>query len=146
MECSNLVEEVFLERGTLLGVIGGLIVFICIFSYIIYDHSDFDGQLIQQVDNGVPAEKLIPQINEETAKLQTSAKRRLESFIMDKKNWGNGDLVSPKEFSYNIQYYESEMKVISEYDGIRKKFAKREITKEQFLQEIKGPKEYFNIY
>lgn len=135
-----------MERGTLLGVIGGLIVFIGIFSYIIYDHSDFDGQLIQQVDSGVPAEKLIPQIDNETAKLQINAKRRLESYVMDKKNWGNGELASPRDYQYYIQNYESEMKVISEYESIRKKFAKREITKKEFLDEIKGPKEYFNIY
>lgn len=135
-----------MDRGRLLGVIGGLTVFIIICSFIIYGHSDFNEQLIQQVDNGVSADKLIPQIDEETVKLQINAKRRLESYVMDKKNWGNGELASPRDYQYYIQNYESEMKVISDYDSIRKKFAKREITKKEFLDEIKGPKEYFNIY
>lgn len=146
MERSNLVEEVFLERGTLLGLFGGLIVFICILSFIIYSNSDFDSLLIKQVDKGVSAEELIPQIDNETEKMQLNAKRRFKSIIMDRKYWGNGELASTNDYqSYTISY-ENDMKMISAYENVRKKFAKREITKEQFLEEIKTPKEYFKIY
>ncbi len=114
-----------------------------ILCFIIYSHSDFDEQLIHQVDEGVPAEKLVPQINKKTLDMQTNAKRRLVSVVMDKKYWGNGDLASPADYEYYITGYITEMDVILNYDNARKKFARREITKEQFLQEIKGPKEFF---
>jgi hypothetical protein len=94
----------------------------------------------------VPAEELIVQIDEETLIMQRNAKKRLESVVMDKKYWGNGDLASPTDYQYFTTFYITEMNVISNYDGVRKKFARREITKEQFLQEIKVFKEFFNIY
>jgi hypothetical protein len=132
-----------LDKRALLGIACSLTISIVILSFIIYGNSDFDEQLIHQVDEGVPAEKLIPQIDEETQKLQTDAKRRLLSIVMDKKYWGNGDLASPDDFQYYTTGYVTEMDVISNYDSARKKFARREITKKQFLQEIEGPKAFF---
>lgn len=146
MECSNLVEDVFLDRGTLLGIVGGSIVFICILSFIIYNNSDFDSLLIKQVDKGVSAEELIPQIDNETEKLKLKAKKRLESYVFDKKYWGNGELASPDDYQRFTQSYENDMKMITEYENARKKFVKREITKEQFSEKIETPKEYFIIY
>lgn len=140
------MEEFFLDRGILLGVIGGLIVFISILSFIIYNNSDFDDQLIKKVDNGIPAEKLIPQIDNETEKLKLKAKKRLESYVMDKKYWGTGELASPDDYQRYTLSYENDIKMISEYEKARKKFVKREITKKEFLEEIKTPKEYFRIY
>ncbi len=133
-------------KRALLGILGGLIILVVTLSIILYSDSDFDAQLIDQVDKGVPAEELIVQIDEETLIMQRNAKKRLESVVMDKKYWGNGDLASPTDYQYFTTFYITEMNVISNYDGVRKKFARREITKEQFLQEIKVFKEFFNIY
>jgi len=135
-----------LGKRALLGILGGLIILVVTLSIILYSDSDFDAQLIDQVDKGVPAEELIVQIDEETLIMQRNAKKRLESVVMDKKYWGNGDLASPTDYQYFTTFYITEMNVISNYDGVRKKFARREITKEQFLQEIKVFKEFFNIY
>jgi len=74
--------------------------------------------------------------------MQIDAKRRFESVVMDKKYWGNGDLASPEDYQYYTTSYTIEMNAISNYDSARKKFARREITKEQFLEEIKVPKEF----
>jgi hypothetical protein len=141
-----LSEGVYLGKRALLGILGGLIILVVTLSIILYSDSDFDAQLIDQVDKGVPAEELIVQIDEETLIMQRNAKKRLESVVMDKKYWGNGDLASPTDYQYFTTFYITEMNVISNYDGVRKKFARREITKEQFLQEIKVFKEFFNIY
>ena len=58
-----------MDKGTLLAIIGSLVVFVIILAVIFYMNSDFDQQLIEEVDKGVPADKLIPQINKETKKL-----------------------------------------------------------------------------
>ncbi|MCE5214202.1 MAG: hypothetical protein LLF83_05720 [Methanobacterium sp.] len=128
------------------GIIGGLVIFLVILSFIIYNHSDFDTQLIEQVNNNVPADKLFIQIDEETEKMQINAKRRLDAIMMDKRNWGNGSFASKNDYQLYVSSYESEMKIISDYDSLRKKFAKREITKREFLDQIKIIKEYFKLY
>ncbi len=129
-----------------MGVIGGLVIFLVILSFIIYNHSDFDVQLIEQVNNGVPADELIIQIDEETEKMQIRAKRRIESFMLNKKYWGNGSMIQENECIFYVTSYESEMKIIHDYDKIRKKFARREITKREFLDNIKTLKEFFKNY
>ena len=129
------------------GIIGGIIIFLIILMIIIYNHSDFDQQLVEQVDSGVPASVLIIQINNETEKMQINAKRRLENTVMDKKNWGNGSLLVKDDYQKTYEsYYESEMNIISNYDTIRKKFARREINRREFLDDIKNIKSYFSSY
>ena len=136
----------FVERGALLGVIGGAAVFIIILTVIMYSHSSFDQKLIDQVEDGVPAEELILQIDAETNKLKKIAKARLESVVMDRRFWGDGELATPAEYESYIVGYEFEMKIINQYDLARKKYANREITKREFLSEIKGPKDFYNLY
>lgn len=135
-----------MDRGALLGIIGGAVVFIIILSFIIYTNSDFDRRLIEQVDNQIPAEKLIPQIDNETVNLKTIAKKHLISVVYDRKYWGNGELAIPKDYQGFIVGYDSEMKIISDIDYARKRFARREITEKEFLSLIKGLKEFFNVY
>ncbi len=48
-------------------------------------------------------------------------------------------------YDYYTQMYENEMRIISEYNNTQEKFAERLITKEQFLQDIKNPKEFMKI-
>lgn len=127
------------------GIIGGFLVFLIILYVIIYLNSDFDQQLIQEVDRGVPAEKLFPQIEKETANLRLRAKNRFESYVMDRKDWGSGNLASESDYNSYKLSYEKALEYISEYDKVRKQFVKREISKEQFLLEIEPLKDVYKL-
>lgn len=129
-----------MDKGTLLAIIGSLVVFVIILAVIFYMNSDFDQQLIEEVDKGVPADKLIPQINKETKKLIKNAQSHYQYNVLNK-NFEKGNLASKSDYEAYLAEYENEMNMISKYDAARKKLARREITKEQFLQEIKIPKE-----
>lgn len=134
----------FLDRSLLLGIICGLVVFIAISSYILLTHADFDEQLIEQVENGVPSQDLINEIDEEAYNMQVAAKKRLDSKILDRKYWGNGELDSPLDYSFYVDSYESELKLIKEYKEYRVKYANREITREEFLSLTQNHRDYFN--
>lgn len=106
---------------------------------IMSNNSDFDKQLINQVDNGVPADKLIPQIDQETNKMKLNAQKRLESQTLPKN-------ISKNDSESYIHSYKDELRMISIYDDARKKLARREITKEQFLNDIQKPKDFFQNF
>lgn len=136
-----------MDKGILLGIIGGLAVFIVLVSFIIIsNYSDFDVQLIEQVDDGVPANELMLQIEKETENLKYKVRKRFESNVMDKKYWGNGNLASTNDYQYYSQNYQNEIKMINEYDNVRKKFAKKEISKDEFIYQIENFREYFKLY
>ncbi len=134
-----------MDRGILLGIIGGAAVFIIILSFVIYSHSSFDQRLIDQVEEGVPAEQLIPQIDNETANMQYTAKTRLEKVVMDKKYWGHGDLAKSDDYKTFIESYQSELRIIGDYENARKKYARRETTRREFLWQIKTCKEFYDL-
>ena len=94
---------------------------------------------------GVPAEKLIPEIDAETVKLKAIARARVDAVVNDRKFWGDGDLATPDQYEAYTTSYEYELKIISEYDDARKKFARREITRREFLNLIKGPKDFYSM-
>ena len=123
---------------------GSLVVFIAISSFILLNHADFDEQLMEQVENGVPAQDLIKEIDEEAYYMQIAAKKRLDSKILDRKYWGNGELDSPLDYSFYVDSYESELKLIKEYKEYRVKYANREITREEFLSLTQNHRDYFN--
>ncbi|MEN6328840.1 MAG: hypothetical protein ABFC91_00925 [Methanobacteriaceae archaeon] len=135
-----------MDKGRILAISCSILIFLILLSFIFYSHSDFDQQLISQVDEGVPAEKLIPQIDKETAELKLKAKKRLESIVMDKKFWGNGTFTPQSDYVDYTENYQKEMELINNYDTTRKAYAKREISKEEFLENITIFKEYFKIY
>jgi hypothetical protein len=120
------------NKGVFLGICCGLTVFILALILIMYNNSDFDQQLIQQVDSGVPADKLLPQIDQETKKMNSKADNYQANII--NKNLKQQDVVSYQKD------YEAEKKIISQYNDARVKFAKREINKDEFLKEIQTPK------
>lgn len=97
------------------------------------------------MDNGVSADELTSQIDKENYYLQLKAKKRLNSIVLDKKNWGNGDLDPPDSYGSYVNDYKSDMNAIKEYKDIQIKFAKREITKEKFLSSTKQLKGYLSI-
>lgn len=135
-----------LYKGVLLGIIGGLIIFLILLSFIIYSDSDFDEQLINEVNDGDQVNTLLFQIDDETQKMENNANRRYLSVIMDKKYWGNGDLAKPEDYQYYTKNHENDLKRIEELEYLRKQFVKREINKEQFLISISFYKDYFKIY
>ncbi|MGZ7049603.1 MAG: hypothetical protein ACXVHO_06315 [Methanobacterium sp.] len=128
-----------LNKGLILGIAGGIIVFIVALIFIMYSNSDFDSQLINQVESGVPSDKLIPQIDKETNNMKLNAQRRLGS------NTVNKNLNKNDSESYFLSF-EAEMKMISQYDEARKKYANRAITKERFFNDIQKPKEFMDLF
>lgn len=133
-----------MDRSIYLGIMGGLVVFIAIFSFILLNHADFDEQLMEQVENGVPAQDLIKEIDEEAYYMQIAAKKRLDSKILDRKYWGNGELDTPLDYSFYVDNYQSELNLIKEYKEYRVKYANGEITREEFLSLIQNYRDYFN--
>jgi hypothetical protein len=131
--------EIRQNVGLILGISGGLIVFIIALILIMYSNSDFDQQLITQVDSGVPGYKLIQQIDQDTEKMKLNAQKRLESQTVSKN-------INKSDSAPFVQSYNVEMRMIAQYDDARKKFANRDINKEQFLSEIQKPKEFLKIY
>jgi hypothetical protein len=129
-----------LNKGLILGVAGGLTVFIIVLIIIMYVNSDFDQHLINQVDSGVPADKLIPQIDAEAEHLQMNAQKNYESNLINNNLGGNAS-----NYDYYTQIHQNELKIISEYENDQKEFAERQITKEQFLHDIQSPKQYINV-
>lgn len=116
----------------------GVSVFVIICSFILLNPSDFDHQLILQVDHGVSAEVLIPQIDEKAFYMRKNAKHHLDSVIMDRRYWGNGDLANPEDLRAYVDQYRSYLNSIDEYRDIRIKFVKREISKEEFLNSARS--------
>ena len=129
-----------LNKGVILGVASAITVFIIILIIIFYFNSDFDQQLIYQVDSGVPADKLIPQIDAEAEHLQMNAQKNYESNLINNNLGGNAS-----NYDYYTQIHQNELKIISEYENDQKEFAERQITKEQFLHDIQSPKQYINV-
>jgi hypothetical protein len=132
-----------MDKGVLLAIIGGLTVFFIVLGLILHTPSDFDQYLIEQVEKGVSADKLIPQIDQETVKL----KKKLEGDFASKV--ANKDVkktnMSRNDYEHYTETYENGLKMISEYDAACKKYVRREITKEQFLLEIKNSKEFIEM-
>lgn len=126
-----------LNKGVILGIVGGICVFLVSFLIIMNFNSDFDEQLIIQVDNGVTANKLTPQIYKQDKDMKLNAQKRLESNVLNKP--------STEDYNKYDEEYNSEIKMISNYTQARIKFANGETTKDEFLDEIKTPKEYLEI-
>ncbi len=124
-----------LNRGLLVGTIGGVAVFLVIISFLGYFNSDFDKKLIDGLNDGVPKEELMSQIENQTQNMELMAKKRLDTHLMDSKDWEKGDLVSEDDYVYYIQIYQKEMGFISDYDRVRKEFVSGNISKDEFLDE-----------
>ena len=128
-----------MKKGILFGIIGGIIIFAVLLAIVWYKNSDFDQQLIEDVNGGMTAEELTPMIVNETLKEDLIAKKRLDSHVMDSKDWENGNLAS--NYNYNTEIYHKEMGFIIDYDKVRKEFVNKQISKEQFLDESDKIKE-----
>lgn len=105
---------------------------------------DFDQKLINEVDSGVPANELIPQIEEEAAKEKLKSKKHLESHVMDMKRWDKFNISPEDDLKYEITFYKEQITIISQYEETRKKFVKKEISKQEFLKQIRDYKVIIN--
>ena len=125
-----------MDKGIIIGSFSGLAIFIVIVLLIIYSHSDFNQQLVSSVESGTPIDQLVPQIYQEHYKECLNAKSRLESQTMDMSLWGNGELAPDSYYAYYTKNYEEEVDYYNKLEDLRIKFAKRQISKEEFLNKV----------
>ncbi len=104
---------------------------------MLYPSADFDQELMDEMDSGVPISELINQINSESENQKLKAKKELESHVMDPKYWQQHDISPEEDLSYEIQYYKLQISEIDKYKAIRIKYVKKEISKEEFIKETK---------
>lgn len=123
------------------GIIGGFLIFLIILSWMVYVDSDFDNHLINEVESGVPEEKLMHQIEKESINNKINIKNHINSHIMNVNMWGNGEIALKNDYEYYELLYENQLNAILELNNIRKQFVKREISKDEFLYKIKYFKE-----
>jgi len=129
--------ELNIDKGVIFGVAGAITVFIVILLFMNFYNSDFDHRLINQVDNGVSTDKLISEIDLEDRNMRLDSQERFQSHVLNKP--------STEDYNKYTEEYNNEIKMISMYTDARIKFAKRETSKDQFLSDIKTPKEYMEL-
>lgn len=112
---------------------------------IFYISSDFDVKLIEQVDSGVPAEKIISEIEEESSKQELTVKNHLQAHMMDMKYWNRVNSDPKNDLEYHITIYQKQMEIITEYKELRIQFVKGQITKNEFLEKMKPLKTKLEI-
>ena len=127
-------------KRNLPGILSGLIIFIILlFLFVIpnYQDNDFNGQLIQKVSNGESADELIPQIENQSIYEKQHLIYSVNQRIFNINKWGNGTLASQTDYMYETHHYIKINLRNQNYKVIRIEYAKREISKEEFLKEIK---------
>ena len=133
-----------MEKGKLVGIIGGICFFLIILLVVFYLNSDFDQQLIDSVNAGTPADKLIPQIENETAKEKLNARKHLDSSMNDMKYWKKSDINPEDDSKLDMNFYEVQMEAITNCSELSKQFVRKQISKEQFLSQLQEYKLIIN--
>jgi len=124
-----------MNKSTWIGIVGGLSIFVIILWAIIFYNSDFDQELIQSSEAGVPCEKLINQIDKESLNQKSIAENHLEGHFEDIKYWN--DTNDPEEeLKDELFFYQQQIKAINNCTELRKKYVRKEISKEEFLAQI----------
>lgn len=113
----------------------GVLFFILLF-LILNTNVDFDHELVNQLDEGVSQAVLMDEIENETRKEELIEKNHLKCHIMDMKYWGDYNCSPENDLKYDIMVYKTSMCRIKEKEELRKKFVRKEISKEQFLKDI----------
>ena len=135
-----------MNKGLILGITGGVVVFLITLTLIIYINSDFDQKLINEVGSGVPISVMYNQIDNATQNQQLIAKGNLDSHVMDSNDWEKKTLATNDDYDYYIQIYNVEMEYISNYNHIRKEYVTGKLSKEEFLEESNSIKENPGYY
>lgn len=126
-----------MDRGTSIGLAGGISLFLIIILFLMWQNSDFDQSLINSVESGVAPEKLIPAINSEREKQEVRVKKNLQSHVLDPDYWSQPNVASEKDFNYYKNRYEEQMQSIVEYQDLRIKFVYGNVSKQEFLEQAK---------
>lgn len=126
-----------MDRGTSIGLAGGISLFLIIILFLMWQNSDFDQSLINSVESGVAPEKLIPAINSEKEKQEVRVKKNLQSHVLDPDYWSQPNVASEKDFNYYKNRYEEQMQSIVEYQDLRIKFIYGNVSKQEFLEQAK---------
>lgn len=125
-----------INTGKYLAITGGLGVFIIFCFFLIYPNSDFDHELINQVNSGTPTDKLTLQIEQESEKEKSLVLKHLEAHINDMNYWSKIDNSSKEDFEYYIDTYKMQIEAINNCEKLRKQFINHEISEDYFLDEI----------
>lgn len=124
-------------NGKFIGVVSGITFFLVLLYLMFFLNADFDQQLIEQVEMGNYSEtSLFTEIEKETAYKKALAKKELDSHIMDMKYWDQTNTKPENDLEYVTQTYHAHIETILKCEEVRKKFVKKEISKEQFIEEI----------
>lgn len=127
---------------------GGVTLFLVILIIFFYFNTDFDSNLIEKLESGVPAENLIPQIEEQSKKQEATVKSHLEAHVMDMKYWSGVNSDPQNDLEYHMNLYHKQIEVITDYKNHRIQFVKGEIGKKEFLDKsryLKGQLDKFEI-
>lgn len=122
----------FLSKERILGISVGMLSFLFLFIFLNFN-VDFDHELVNKLEYGTPEELLLLEIEKQTEKEQLVAKKHLKCHIMDIKNWDKCDSDFQNDLKYDILVYKTDISRIKQKEEIRKRFVRRQITKEQFL-------------
>jgi len=128
-----------MSKSRWIGAVGGLCIFIIILWAIFFYNSDFDQELIDSSEAGVPCDKLISKIEQESKNQELEAKSHLEGHFADIRYW-NASNDPEKDLTTDIDFYEQQIKAIKNCEELRKKYIRKEISKEEFLAQIKDYK------
>jgi hypothetical protein len=134
------------NKGLILGIIGGVAVFMISLTLIIYINSDFDQKLINEVGSGVPTNVMYNQIDKDTQNQQIIAKGDLDSHVMNPNDWENKTLATNDDYDYYIRIYDIEMGYLTNYNHIRKEYVTGKISKEEFLEKSKQIQDDLNNF
>lgn len=124
-----------MSKGRIMGISVGILSFIILF-LILNINLDFDHKLVNQLEEGTSKEFLLLEIENQTKKEQLAVKKHLKCHIMDINNWDKCNCDFQNDLKYDILVYKTDMSRIKQKEMIRKKFVKKQITKEQFLDYI----------
>jgi len=125
----------FLSKERLLGFSVGMLSFLFLFIFLNFN-VDFDHELVSKLEDGTPKELLLPEIEKQSEKEQLAVKKHFKCHIMDITNWDKYNCDFQNDLKYDILVYKTDMSRIKQKEEIRKKFVKKQITKEQFLDYI----------
>jgi len=124
-----------MNKSTWIGIAGGLFIFIILLWAIFFYNSDFDQELIHSSEAGAPCEKLISQIDKESLNQKLIAENHLQGHFVDIRYWN--DVNNPEEeLKDELFFYEQQIKAINNCTELRKKYVRKEISKEVFLAQI----------
>ncbi|MGC9517543.1 MAG: hypothetical protein ACP5C3_07600 [Methanomicrobiales archaeon] len=122
-----------MDRGKIIGIMAGFCSFFILLLAFLYPSMDFDQQLIDSVENGVPKTELISQIEEECDLQKLEVKKSLMAHVIDQKYWNQSNISPEHDLEYYCEICDKQLETIEEYKRARIDFVNGTITKEEFI-------------